>query len=157
MSAIRSFDLAIDLATQRRDAVVRRLAIAQQALAHAQVQLTQLSDYVSETDARIVQSVDRTLSMEVLRHHYQFMGRLQEAIRMQADAVRGAQRHLDSVRAELAKAETAVLGLVKVRDARLAQMRQVLGRREQSASDELATQLHLRHARNDFEGAQPWR
>lgn len=156
MTATRSLDLAIELAIQRRDAVVRKLAANQQALAHAQLQLAQLSDYVAETDARIVQSVNRPVSMEVLRHHYQFMGRLQDAIRLQTDAVQRAQRQLNGVRAELSKVETAVLGLTKVRDARLVQVRQALGRREQAASDELATQLHLRRARTLSEGAHPW-
>lgn len=156
MTVIRSFDLAIELATQRRDAAVRKLAAVQRALAHAEAQQRQLTDYVAETDARIVQSVNRALSIEVLRHHYQFMARLQEAIRLQADAVRGAQRQVDAARAELAKTETAVLGLVKVRDARLAQMRLAVGRREQAVSDELATQLHMRHAKTISEGTQPW-
>lgn len=156
MTAIRSFDLAIDLATQRRDAVVRKLAAAQHAHAHAHAQLTQLTDYVAETDARIVQAGHRTVSMEVLRHHYQFMGRLQEAIRLQTEAVRGAQGLVDATRSELAKAETAVLGLIKVRGARLAQMDRIQGRREQAASDELATQLHLRQAKTITEGVQPW-
>lgn len=156
MTAIRSFDLAIELAIQRRDAAVRKLAAVQQALTHAEAQLKQLTDYVAETDARIVRQVDRPLSMEVLRHHYQFMGRLQDAIQLQAEAVRGAQRHIEGARAELAKAETAVLGLVKVRDARLAEMRWARGRREQAASDELATQLHMRHVKTISEGAQPW-
>ena len=156
MTAIRSFDIAIELATKRRDEAVRKLAGVQRAQAHAEAQLKQLTDYVAETDARIVHQVDRPVSMEVLRHHYQFMGRLQDAIRMQTDAVRGAQRHVEGVRAELAKAETAVMGLVKVRDARLAEMRLTQGRREQAASDELATQLHIRHAKGISEGAQRW-
>lgn len=156
MTAIRSFDLAIELATKRRDEAARKLAGVQRAHAHAEVQLRQLTDYVAETDARIVHRVDRTLSMEVLRHHYQFMGRLQDAIRLQTEAVQGAQRHIEGARSELAKAETAVMGLVKVRDARLAEMRLAQGRREQAMSDELATQLHIRHAKTTSEGAQRW-
>lgn len=156
MTAIRSFDLAIELATKRRDEAARRLSGALQSHAHAEVQLKQLTDYVAETDARIVQQVDRSLSMEVLRHHYQFMGRLQEAIRLQTEAVRGVQRHVEGARAELAKAETAVMGLIKVRDARLAEMRVAQGRREQAVSDELATQLHIRHSNTKSEGAQLW-
>lgn len=156
MTAIRSFDLAIDLAIQRRDAVVRKLVAVQHAHARAQVQLNQLTDYVTETDARIVQSGHRTVSMEVLRHHYQFMGRLQDAIRLQTEAVQGAQSQVDTTRTELAKAETAVMGLIKVRDARLAQIDKAQGRREQAASDELATQLHLRQAKTISEGVQPW-
>lgn len=156
MTAIRSFDLAIELATKRRDEAARKLAGVQRTHAHAEVQLRQLTDYVAETDARIVHKVGRTLSMEVLRHHYQFMGRLQDAIRLQTEAVRGAQKNIEGARAELAKAETAVMGLVKVRDARLAEMRLVQGRREQAMSDELATQLHIRHAKTISEGVQRW-
>lgn len=156
MAAIRSFDLAIELATQRRDEAARRLAGAQRTQQHAESQLTQLTDYVGETDARIVRKTDHALSMEVLRHHYQFMARLQEAIRLQSDAVRSAQRHIDGARAELAKTETAVMGLIKVRDARVAQMRLAQGRREQAVGDELATQLHMRRAKETSEGAQRW-
>lgn len=156
MAAIRSFDLAIELATKRRDEAVRRLAGVQHALQHAELQLKQLTDYVGETDARLVRQADRTMSMEVLRHHYQFMTRLQEAIRLQSDAVRTAQRHVGGAREALAKAETAVLGLTKVRDARMAQLRLVQGRREQAAGDELATQLHYRQAAENSEGARLW-
>lgn len=156
MAAIRSFDLAIELATQRRDEAARRLAGAQRAQLHAQAQLRQLTDYVGETDARIVQQTNRSLSMEVLRHHYQFMARLQDAIRLQTDAVCSAQRNVDGARAGLAKAETAVMGLIKVRDARLLQMRLVQGRREQAVGDELATQLHMRQAKETSEGARLW-
>jgi flagellar export protein FliJ len=84
------------------------------------------------------------------------MGRLQDAIRLQTEAVQGAQSQVDTTRTELAKAETAVMGLIKVRDARLAQIDKAQGRREQAASDELATQLHLRQARTISEGVQPW-
>lgn len=156
MAAIRGFDLAIELATKRRDEAARRLAGTQRALLHAEAQLKQLSDYVGETDSRIVQQTDRSLSMEVLRHHYQFMARLQEAIRLQSEAVRNAQRHIDGARAELAKTETAVMGLIKVRDARLAQLRLAQGRREQAVGDELATQLHMRRAKETSEGARLW-
>ncbi|TXI73687.1 MAG: flagellar export protein FliJ [Limnohabitans sp.] len=156
MAAIRSFDLAIELATKRRDEAARRLAASQRSQAHAESQLKQLTDYVGETDARIVGQVGRSVSMEVLRHHYQFMSRLQEASRLQSDAVRGAQRHVDGARAALAKAEAAVMGLIKVRDARLAQLRQAQGRREQAVGDELATQLHMRNASENSEGARLW-
>jgi flagellar FliJ protein len=156
MAAIRSFDLAIELATKRRDEAARRLAGAQRARLHAESQLKQLKDYVGETDARIVGQTQQYLSMEVLRHHYQFMTRLQEAIRLQSETVRGAQRHIDGARNDLAKSETALMGLKKVRDARLAQMQLAQGRREQAVNDELATQLHIRHANEISEGAQRW-
>lgn len=154
MSAIRSIELAIELAVRRRDAAQQQLNQAQQRLQHAKNQLLQLEDYVKETDKRLVGGSVATVSMEVLRHHYQFMERLTDAIRMQGEVVTGMLGQLKFARAELAKAETAVLGLQGVRSKRLAQLAVTVERREQARTDELAMQLHLRNMRQSAQGVQ---
>ncbi|MDT8992906.1 flagellar export protein FliJ [Curvibacter sp. APW13] len=144
MSAIRSIELAIDLALRRRDESVQHLAHAQQNQGHAINQLQQLKDYVLETDQRLLRQGSVQVSLEVLRHHYQFMARLQEAIQMQTEVVGGLERRVNFARAELAKAESAVMGLRTVLKKRLDERNQLAQRREQSLMDELAAQQHLR-------------
>lgn len=154
MSAIRSIELAIELAVRRRDAAQQQLNQAQQRLQHAKHQLLQLEDYVKETDRRLVGGYVTAVSVEVMRHHYQFMERLTDAIRMQGDVVTGLQGQVRFARAELAKTETAVLGLQGVRSKRLAQLAASAERREQARTDELAMQLHLRNLRQSAQGVQ---
>lgn len=156
MSAIRSIELAIELAVRRRDEAAGQLAAKQRAQFNAQGQLKQLVDYVEETDSRLVRNAGRAVSLEVLRHHYQFMSRLQDAIRMQGDVVKGSERQIAMARSELAKAESAVMGLRKVLQKRLSERQRILDRREQSANDELATQLHIRNMSGSSQGAQRW-
>lgn len=154
MSANRSFELAIELAQRRRDETAQRLAQILQTQAHAQGQLRQLEDYVLETDNRLTHHAGRSVSLEVLRHHYQFMARLQEAIRMQSGVVDGAEGKVRFARAELAKSESVVMGLRAVLRKRLAEQQRLAERREQSAMDELATQQYLRRAAALAEGVQ---
>lgn len=139
MSALKSIHLAIELATRQRDGVRKKQAHAIRALNFVKGQLAQLESYAGETDSRLTRPGSVALSVELLRHHYQFVDRLQSAIVLQLTAVENAVRHVEQVQAELVQAELRLTGLNKVLQAREAVLLQAGKRREQRATDEFAT------------------
>lgn len=154
MSPYRSIELAIDLAERRRDEAESRLTQVLQMQVQADGQLRQLLEYGAETEARLIQKDRGTVSVEVLRHHHQFMVRLQEAIRMQENVMKGMESRVAFARTELAKKESAVMGLRKILARRMQDQLRKEERRSQNAMDELAVQQYLRRAQVELEGVQ---
>lgn len=145
MFELRSVLLAIEHASMRRDALAKVAAKVERNLQFAQQQLAHLSGYAADTDSRWTGSVARELSAELIRHQYQFMDRLQQAISLQAGVIEGAERQVAMARANLLQAEFRLSGLnqiLKVRKAKLLQGQRV---REQRLTDEFAS---MQHARN---------
>ena len=139
MSNLKSFHLAIDLATRQRDELAKALGVAQRNKAAAQDQLGQLEGYANDTDSRWVGSVTSLgLSSELIRHHYQFMDRLQHAIGMQSSAINNLDWQLDRAQKALLQAEFRLSGLNQVLKKRQAEADQVQRRREQRQMDEFA-------------------
>lgn len=120
MTTSNGLDAARDLALRQRDAAAAQLAAARQAWVAAQLQLDQLQGYAHETDARWSLAAGRTSAPEVMRHHYQFMQRLDHAIALQTGAVEGQARAMRERADALREAE-----------GRLESLKQVLARREQ--------------------------
>ena len=83
MSAIKSFLLAIEMATRKRDQANQDVMHVQSGHLFAQNQLTQLETYAAETESRWTAAAQISTSPELMRHHYQFMGRLHHAIGLQ--------------------------------------------------------------------------
>ena len=83
MSQHKSIRLAIELATRQRDEAARAVAHMNRNLGFARDQMAQLDGYAADTDARLIGARDGVLSAELIRHHYQFMDRLQQAISLQ--------------------------------------------------------------------------
>jgi flagellar protein FliJ len=138
MAELRGFVLAIELATRQRDEFAKALARAQRTLSFAQTQMTQLQGYAGETDARWANASGTLVSVELMRHHYQFMDRLQQAIVLQVDAINHAHGQVDKANHDLLQAEFRLAGLAKVLEKRqtAAQLKQQ--RREQRVTDEYA-------------------
>ena len=145
MSQLRSVLLAIEHATQRRDHLAQITASVERNLQFARQQLAQLEGYAADTDARWIGSATREISAQIVRHQYQFMDRLQQAIGMQTGVVGGVVSQLDQARANQLQAEFRLAGLnqiLKVRKAGLVRVQQL---REQRQMDEFAA---MQHARN---------
>jgi flagellar FliJ protein len=136
--------LAIAQAERRRDDILRNLAQSQQREHSALDQLNQLRSYAGDTDQRWVQTGSVGLSVELVKHHYQFSDRLQQAIDLQDGVISNLRRQSDNVRQQLQKAESRLAGLQKVLQQRRAQAQLVARRREQAAMDEMAAQLFAR-------------
>ncbi len=144
MSQLKSIVLAIDLATRQRDELARALARAEKTLRFAQNQLHQLEGYAADTDARWLSPTVDGRTTELLRHHYQFMGRLQQAISLQSGVMSNTGQEVEKAKQMLLKAECRLAGLNQVLKARQADLLQIEARREQRQTDEFASMLHAR-------------
>lgn len=144
MPKFRALQLAIEQATQQRDAQARNLAQAQRTLQFAHGQLAQLQNYSNDTDARWIggQAVD--LSVELIKHHYQFMDRLQNAVTLQQGVIETMERQVAAAHQVLLQAEYRLAGFKNVLKSRRAALSVVEQRREQRVTDEFAAMRHAR-------------
>jgi flagellar FliJ protein len=146
MSKFHAIELAITLATRQRDALAQKHAQAIRSLEFGKNQLAQLTGYAADTDARWSTGGTAVgLSGELIRHHYQFMDRLQNAVQMQTGVLTNLEAQVQAAHKALLQAEYKLAGFGKVLQSRKAEHEGVLARREQRMTDEFAAQ---RHARN---------
>jgi flagellar FliJ protein len=145
MSQLRSVLLAIEHATIHRDALAQAAAAVDRNLQFARQQLAQLEGYAADTDARWIGSATREISAQIIRHQYQFMDRLQQAIVMQTGVIAGVVSQLDQAKANLLQAEFRLAGLTQILKTRKAGLLRVKQLREQRQMDEFAA---MQHARN---------
>jgi flagellar FliJ protein len=145
MSALRSVLLAIEHATIHRDGLAQAVIRVERNLQFARQQLGQLEGYAADTDARWIGSAAREISAQIIRHQYQFMDRLQQAIVMQTGVIAGVVRQLGQAQAELLQAEFRLSGLNQILAARKAVISRVEQRREQRQMDEFAAMQHSRN------------
>ena len=145
MTQFRALELAITQATQQRDAQARKHAQAQRTLQFAQGQLDQLRNYSNDTDERWIGGHAVNLSVELVKHHYQFMDRLQNAVHLQHGVITNLEHQLASAHQTLLQAESRLAGFKQLIKARRAALDVQQQRREQRATDEFAA---MRHTRN---------
>jgi flagellar FliJ protein len=142
MSKFRALELAIDQATQQRDAQARRHAQAQRVLENGQGQLSQLQNYANDIDARWIGGQSVNVSVELIKHHYQFMDRLQNALSLQQGVIANLERQRVAAHQQLLQAEYRLAGFKQVLKSRLLALDVVQQRREQRATDEFAAMRH---------------
>jgi flagellar FliJ protein len=140
MSAIKSFLLAIDMATRKRDQMSQGLMHAQKTYLFAQNQLGQLETYAAETEARWTAAAQISTSPELLRHHYQFMGRLQHAIGLQKGVLENESHKVEHAKRLVLDAEFRLLSLKQLVAKKQAELARLQARREQKQMDEFAAQ-----------------
>ena len=144
MPKFRALELAIEQATQQRDAQARKHAQAQRTLQYAQGQLSQLENYSNDTDARWVGGHAVNLSVELIKHHYQFMDRLQNAVSLQHGVIKNLEHQLSLAHQQLLQAEYRLAGFKQVLKGRRLALNVVQRRREQIITDEFAAMRHTR-------------
>ena len=144
MPQFKALELAITQATLQRDARARQLAQVLRTLAFAHGQLEQLQSYAGDTDARWIGAHDAGRSAELIRHHYLFVDRLQNAVQMQQGVIANQERQREAAQQALLQAEYRLAGFNQVlKTRRLAQQR-TQQRREQRDTDEFAAMRHAR-------------
>lgn len=136
--------LAIELATKQRDICQKRLAVLERHSASAQGQLDQLRSYAADKDAGWIDAAPGVFSGELIRHHYQFMGRLEQAMSMQAEVLGQVSGQVNEARTSLANAEIRLEGLKRILKLRLSAKDLLLKRREQKQTDDFASQQYAR-------------
>ena len=145
MTSFHGLQLAIEQAERLRDERAKVVARLEAHLGSLQAQLFQLETYAQETEKRWMNGAHSQISGELLRHHYQFMGRLQHAMSLQMDVISAARNDIAVARSAQMLVEVRLHGLREVLNKRRKHMERVEVRREQHRSDEFAA---LAHARN---------
>jgi flagellar FliJ protein len=144
MPKFRALELAIEQATQQRDAKARKYAQALRTLQYARGQLSQLENYSNDTDARWIGGHAIDLSVELVKHHYQFMDRLQNAVSLQHGVITNMEQQLAVSHQNLLQAEYRLAGFKQVLKSRRLALNVVQQRREQRITDEFAAMRHAR-------------
>ncbi len=152
MSALKSVLLAIELATRQRDDLTKTSARVERNLIFARGQMQQLQGYSADTDARWTGAGSRGISLELVRHQYQFMDRLQQAIAMQSTVIANTERQLELAKANVLQAEFKLSGLNSILKTRQAALLRAQGRREQRHTDEFAAMQHARNRAQPMSG-----
>jgi flagellar FliJ protein len=154
MSGLASLQLAVELAIRQRDQLRLDLAQAQQVQASAQQQADQLEGYARETQARWVTQSTRVAAPEVMRHYYQFMDKLYQAIAMQAQVMQDAEQRVARWEQCLLQAEFTLASRQTVRDKL---HRDALSRRdklEQKQFDEMAALQYRKNMAGHYRGGE---
>lgn len=152
MSVLSGIVLAIELATSKRDELAKQLAKINRTLWFAKDQMVQLQNYAGDTDAKWAGSTSRVLSAELIRHHYQFMARLQNAIHLQSDVVNRTHEQLELAKRDLLQAEFRMASLSHLLKARQDALRLKEARHEQRQTDEFAAMLYARTRAKSLSG-----
>lgn len=148
MSTLNSLELAVDVARRLRDQAQQDLNQAQQSLLFEQGQFMQLQTYSDETEARWITQSRSVSSPELMRHYYQFMGKLQQAVQMQRDIVQDAQRRVELRQEALLQAEFTLSARDSLCQQARVDLRARSERHEQKQLDDMAAAQHLRHRRS---------
>lgn len=138
MSAVKSFLLAIELATRQRDQAIQVLSQATKIHLFAQNQMNQLETYAAETESRWAAAAATSTSRELLQHHYQFMGRLHHAIGLQKGTLENEMRKVERAKQHVLDVEFRLFGLQQVLKKKQLDLAALQARREQKQMDEFA-------------------
>lgn len=138
MSLLRTLGVAIDVASRKRDAASQALGQAQQRHIAAQNQFSQLETYANETETRWASQAQICALPELMRHHYQFMERLNHAMQMQKQILVEQAHWVEVARKGLLDADIRVATLRQVLANKQKEAERLHNRREQKQMDEFA-------------------
>lgn len=144
MSELKSVLLAIDVATRHRDDIGRLLAQVQQKRSGAKDQMEQLQSYATDTESRWALSSRQRATPEIMLHYHQFLDRLQQAVRLQAQVLATIEREFAEARKALLDADVRVLTLSQLLRKKRAALAKIQRGREQRQLDEFAAMQHRR-------------
>ena len=154
MSVVKSLALAIELATAKRDQAGRVLVQLNRAHLFAQDQMAQLEVYAAETDTKWTAAAQISATPELMRHHYQFMGRLYQAIELQRGVLENSSTKMSAAKQQLLDADFRLASLKLVLEKKNADLMQLQSRREQKQMDEFAAMQTSRMTGGRFTGDQ---
>jgi len=138
MSALKSLQIALELATRQRDDSGRAMVEERRLCMVARDQLEQLESYFRETRDRWALGARTSASAETMRHCELFMQRLQQATGLQQSAVAQRERELEAARRRLLAAEIRIASLQKLLARRRSSASRQDARRVQKELDEFA-------------------
>jgi len=138
MSALKSIVLALQLAKIKRDGLVSQLNRSKKSLLSAQDQMVQLSTYADETHSKWLLASQVGVSPEIMRHHNQFMARLQEAIALQQTVIVNADTEFQRSHKNFMAAELRLASLELMQKKLQSGLDVIQMRQEQKQTDEFA-------------------
>lgn len=153
MHKFNSLQLAIDLASAKREQALAELQKVRRSHAYANSQMAQLEQYAVETEQRWTRNAQVSTTAELLHHHYQFMARLRQAIAMQTNVISGSSRSVQLAEQRMLQAEFRLASLKMVLTKRLTELDKVKQRQEQKQTDEFAAMQTLRKQRTHMENS----
>jgi flagellar FliJ protein len=130
----------LELAQRERDAALAALMQAENMGNRALAQLEQLQAYQAEYRANAPGTTGRAAPIELLHCHNGFMGRLDQALGQQQQAVKASDTELLRRREALQRCELKLASVRKLLERRAAEHQRVEARRDQRRSDEAALQ-----------------
>lgn len=145
--------VAVAHARRQRDAALAVLSQARAQQNGAQGQLDQLQMYASETETRWASQARIAASPELMHHHYQFMGRLYQALEMQRAVIGQHVQRVEGCMGAVRATELRLCSLQKVVQKQAADTARLVARREQKEVDEFAARQTQRLALSRSEGA----
>jgi flagellar FliJ protein len=134
-----------ELAERQRDAARAQLMQAEAQSNRALAQLDQLRAYEADYRSRTPGAAGVAAPIELLRCHQGFMGRMDQALGQQREALRRADAELLRRRQLLHQAELKLASVERLIARREAERQRLAQRREQRQTDESALQRHRRH------------
>ncbi len=158
MTVLSSMQLAVELATRQRDQL--RLDVAQvlRTLEGAQDQFDQLQSYAQETQTRWITQSQADSTPQVMRHYYQFMEKLYQAITLQRQVLQDVQRQVQAQQKLLLDAEFKLASRQTVCDNMDREASRKRDRIEQKQFDETAALIYRsRRVERDREALQDGR
>lgn len=144
MSALKSVALAIELAKRKRDQAQHSFGQVQKNRFFAQDQMDQLERYASDTEMRWTMTAQVGTHTELMRHHYQFMERLRQAIALQVKAIADVDLQLVAARKILLQADCRVMALEHMLGRKQAELATIESRKSQKQMDEFASFQYAR-------------
>lgn len=132
----------LELAARQRDTARAALMQAEGASNRALAQLDQLVAYQAEYRTRAPGRAGLAAPIELLRCHQGFMGRLDQALLQQREAVKNADAELHRRRQHVQQAELHLASVQKLIERRQAEHARAEARREQRQTDESAMLRH---------------
>lgn len=147
MSSLNALQVAVEVASRKRDEARQALQDMLRIQQAGQAQLDQLGGYADETRHRWGLRADACVQPEVMYHHYQFMGRLDHAMGLQTGVVGNHAERVSAAEKSLLEAELRLASLKKLVEKRQRDALQAQARREQKQTDERAA-LQYRKAFN---------
>lgn len=144
MSELKSVGLALDLATRARDDAAQVLVRIQHGWRGAQDQLEQLESYAVDTELKWSVAAQVHAAPEIVRHYYQFMGRLQQAVALQRNATADLQQQVAAARQVLLNAEIRIASLNRLLAKKQSGIHRQRAGREQKLLDEFSAMQHRR-------------
>ena len=142
MTGLSSMQLAVELATRQRDQLRLDLAQVLQTLEAAQDQFNQLESYAQETQARWITQSQTDSTPQVMRHYYQFMEKLYQAIALQRQVLQDAERQVQAHKKVLLEAEFKLASRQTVCDNMYREATRRRDKIEQKQFDEMAALLY---------------